>query len=136
MGLGKTFQSICTMWVLLTTGLTGRPTCSRALIITPTSLVANWGGHSRATWALTAQQGRPHRTHAASMPWQACLGDALHCSRAGPSLAASPLSSCSLTSATPCSSGREVDKWLGGRLRPVVVEDATQLKVRRRGGSA
>lgn len=43
MGLGKTFQSICVMWVLLTTGLQGRPTCSRALVITPTSLVANWG---------------------------------------------------------------------------------------------
>lgn len=44
MGLGKTFQSICVMWVLLTNGIYGgNPTCSRALVITPTSLVANWG---------------------------------------------------------------------------------------------
>ncbi|KAI3429643.1 hypothetical protein D9Q98_005729 [Chlorella vulgaris] len=66
MGLGKTFQSICCLWTLLTTGITGRPTCSRALVITPTSLVANWG--------------------------------------------------------------REVDKWLGGRIKPTVIEDAAQLK--------
>ncbi|PSC67575.1 hypothetical protein C2E20_8771 [Micractinium conductrix] len=67
MGLGKTFQSICCMWMLLTSGLQGKPTCSRALVITPTSLVANWG--------------------------------------------------------------REVDKWLGGRIKPVVIEDAAQLKL-------
>ncbi|KAL4421506.1 hypothetical protein ABPG75_010797 [Micractinium tetrahymenae] len=67
MGLGKTFQSICCMWMLLTSGIARKPTCSRALVITPTSLVANWG--------------------------------------------------------------REVDKWLGGRIKPTVIEDAAQLKL-------
>jgi DNA repair and recombination RAD54-like protein len=50
MGLGKTFQSICCLWTLLTTGIMGRPTCSRALVITPTSLVANWGGWLGGCW--------------------------------------------------------------------------------------
>ncbi|KXZ43971.1 hypothetical protein GPECTOR_76g792 [Gonium pectorale] len=44
MGLGKTFQSIATLWTLLTTGVAGgRPTCSKPLILCPASLVANWG---------------------------------------------------------------------------------------------
>lgn len=60
--LGKTFQSIVTMWMLLTNGIFGQPTCTRVLILTPSSLVTNWG--------------------------------------------------------------REVDKWLGRRLRPTVLDDS------------
>jgi hypothetical protein len=115
MGLGKTFQSICTLWMLLTSGLTGRPTCSRALIITPTSLVANWG----AGWIADSPSGACHALFMLS-----CCGDlaaASPCSTPGRCPAASPPSS--------CETGREVDKWLGGRIKPTVVEDATQLKV-------
>lgn len=43
MGLGKTFQSIATIWTLLTKGIHGKPTCQRAIIVTPSSLVQNWG---------------------------------------------------------------------------------------------
>ena len=50
------------MWMLLTNGIFGQPTCARTLILTPSSLVTNWG--------------------------------------------------------------REVDKWLGGRLRPTVLDDS------------
>ena len=32
MGLGKSFQSIATLWMLLSAGLRGAPTCSRVLI--------------------------------------------------------------------------------------------------------
>lgn len=42
MGLGKTFQSVCLLWTLLTQGLDGKPTCKRAAVICPTSLVKNW----------------------------------------------------------------------------------------------
>ncbi len=70
--LGKTFQSIVTMWVLMTNGVHGTPTCSRTLVLTPSSLVTNWG--------------------------------------------------------------REVDKWLAGRLKPIVMDDSNggAVKVRRR----
>lgn len=60
--LGKTFQSIVTLWTLLTTGVHGKSTCSRALVLTPSSLVTNWG--------------------------------------------------------------REMEKWLGGRLKPTVMDDS------------
>lgn len=60
-GLGKTFQSICILWMLVNTGIHGQPTCTRVLVLTPSSLVTNWG--------------------------------------------------------------REVDKWLGGRLKPIVIDD-------------
>ncbi|MEW5317192.1 MAG: hypothetical protein WDW38_008516 [Sanguina aurantia] len=43
MGLGKSFQSIAILWTLLTTGLKGSPTCSKPLILCPSSLVNNWG---------------------------------------------------------------------------------------------
>ncbi|GAB4822557.1 hypothetical protein N2152v2_009603 [Parachlorella kessleri] len=69
MGLGKTFQSIVTMWMLLTNGIQGTPTCSRTLVLVPSSLVTNWG--------------------------------------------------------------REVDKWLGGRLKPVVMDDSSGAAVKR-----
>lgn len=31
------------MWMLLTNGLHGLPTCARTIILTPSSLVTNWG---------------------------------------------------------------------------------------------
>ncbi|KAG2494782.1 hypothetical protein HYH03_007025 [Edaphochlamys debaryana] len=43
MGLGKTFQAIATLWVLLTTGPHGKPAASKPLVLCPPSLVANWG---------------------------------------------------------------------------------------------
>ena len=43
MGLGKTFQSCATIHTLLTTGVNGKPSVSRPLILCPSSLVANWG---------------------------------------------------------------------------------------------
>lgn len=42
MGLGKTFQCISSLYILLTTGIHGQPTCKRALILVPSSLVTNW----------------------------------------------------------------------------------------------
>jgi len=42
MGLGKSLQCIASMWQLLTSGIHGQPTCSRVLILVPSSLVANW----------------------------------------------------------------------------------------------
>jgi hypothetical protein len=44
-GLGKTLQGISLMWTLLCQGspwLGGRPLARRAIIVCPTSLVANW----------------------------------------------------------------------------------------------
>lgn len=44
MGLGKTFQAIATLWTLLTAGVHGgKATCSKPLILCPSSLVSNWG---------------------------------------------------------------------------------------------
>ena len=43
MGLGKTLQSIAVLWAMLTSGVRGEPSCSRPLILCPSSLVANWG---------------------------------------------------------------------------------------------
>jgi DNA repair and recombination RAD54-like protein len=42
MGLGKTLQSIALLWTLLRQGLDGTPMVKRAIIVCPTSLVANW----------------------------------------------------------------------------------------------
>ncbi|EKX48582.1 hypothetical protein GUITHDRAFT_68686, partial [Guillardia theta CCMP2712] len=42
MGLGKTFQSVTLLWTLLTQGIEGKPTITRAAVICPTSLVKNW----------------------------------------------------------------------------------------------
>ncbi|KAF6257532.1 P-loop containing nucleoside triphosphate hydrolase protein [Scenedesmus sp. NREL 46B-D3] len=43
MGLGKTFQTIASLYSLLTKGINGQPTCRKPLILCPTSLVQNWG---------------------------------------------------------------------------------------------
>ena len=48
MGLGKTLQSIALLYTLLTQGFDkGRSTARRVLIVTPTSLVANWRNEIR-----------------------------------------------------------------------------------------
>jgi hypothetical protein len=39
MGLGKTFQTIASLYCLLTKGVNGQPTCRKPLILCPTSLV-------------------------------------------------------------------------------------------------
>jgi SNF2 family DNA or RNA helicase len=39
MGLGKTFQTIASLYCLLTKGIFGQPTCKKPLILCPTSLV-------------------------------------------------------------------------------------------------
>lgn len=39
MGLGKTFQTIASLYCLLTKGVVGVPTCRSPLILCPTSLV-------------------------------------------------------------------------------------------------
>jgi hypothetical protein len=43
MGLGKTFQTVASLWCLLTKGIDGRPTCKKPLVLCPSSLVQNWG---------------------------------------------------------------------------------------------
>ncbi|OQR71271.1 DNA repair and recombination protein RAD54-like [Tropilaelaps mercedesae] len=44
MGLGKTLQTITVLWTLVRQGPTfGRPLVKKALIVTPSSLVKNWG---------------------------------------------------------------------------------------------
>ena len=44
MGLGKTLQSITVLWTLLKQGFQkGKPLVRRAIVVCPTSLVANWG---------------------------------------------------------------------------------------------
>eukprot|EP00775_Hariotina_reticulata_P005925 gene5925-6165_t len=47
MGLGKTFQTIASLYCLLTKGIDGSPTCKKPLILCPTSLVQNWGSELR-----------------------------------------------------------------------------------------
>jgi superfamily II DNA or RNA helicase len=42
MGLGKTIQAISLMWTLLRQGPDGQPAVKKALIVAPSSLVANW----------------------------------------------------------------------------------------------
>ena len=39
---GKTLQAISLMWTVLTQGMDGKPIGRRALVVCPTSLVANW----------------------------------------------------------------------------------------------
>lgn len=36
-------QAIATLWVLLTTGVQGKPSAVRPVILCPSSLVSNWG---------------------------------------------------------------------------------------------
>lgn len=44
MGLGKTLQSVALAWTLLKQGpYGGRPVVKRVLVVTPGSLVQNWG---------------------------------------------------------------------------------------------
>ena len=44
MGLGKTLQAITVMWTLLEQGIyAGEATCDNGIVISPASLVANWG---------------------------------------------------------------------------------------------
>ena len=42
MGLGKTFQCIAYIYTLLRQGENGHPTANRAVVVCPSSLVANW----------------------------------------------------------------------------------------------
>lgn len=42
MGLGKTLQSITLLYTVLRQGMSGSPTARRAIVVCPTSLVANW----------------------------------------------------------------------------------------------
>jgi len=42
MGLGKTLQSVAILWTCLTQGPGPDPLARRAIVVTPTSLVANW----------------------------------------------------------------------------------------------
>ncbi|GMH39369.1 hypothetical protein BSKO_07267 [Bryopsis sp. KO-2023] len=43
MGLGKSFQSIAVLWMMLTSGIDGKPSCHKPLVLCPSSLVQNWG---------------------------------------------------------------------------------------------
>lgn len=44
MGLGKTLQSVALSWTLLKQGpYSGKPVTKRVLVVTPGSLVQNWG---------------------------------------------------------------------------------------------
>lgn len=44
MGLGKTLQSVALSWTLLKQGpYGGKPVVKRVLVVTPGSLVQNWG---------------------------------------------------------------------------------------------
>ena len=43
MGMGKTIQAITLLWTLLRQGPDGVPAARKALIVAPSSLVANWG---------------------------------------------------------------------------------------------
>ena len=56
MGLGKTLQSITLVWTLLKQGPQGasNPYCKRVLIVTPSSLVGNWG-QEFVKWLSTAR---------------------------------------------------------------------------------
>lgn len=43
MGLGKSLQVLAVLWTMLTQGPCGKPTCRRAVLICPASLIGNWG---------------------------------------------------------------------------------------------
>ena len=43
MGLGKSLQVLAVLWTMLTQGPRGKPTCRRAVLICPASLIGNWG---------------------------------------------------------------------------------------------
>lgn len=47
MGMGKTIQAITLLWTLLRQGPDGVPAARKALIVAPSSLVANWGKEIR-----------------------------------------------------------------------------------------
>ncbi|KAA0164784.1 hypothetical protein FNF28_03671 [Cafeteria roenbergensis] len=47
MGLGKTLQSVTLLWTCLQQGPNGSPLARRAIVVTPTSLVANWSQEIR-----------------------------------------------------------------------------------------
>eukprot|EP01124_Arcella_intermedia_P003152 TRINITY_DN11712_c0_g2_i1.p1 TRINITY_DN11712_c0_g2~~TRINITY_DN11712_c0_g2_i1.p1 ORF type:complete len:902 (-),score=298.63 TRINITY_DN11712_c0_g2_i1:2366-4678(-) len=64
MGLGKTLQSICLLWTLLKQGPTG-PAAQKVIIVTPSSLVKNWGkevkkwlGNERLKAVLIGEENR------------------------------------------------------------------------------
>lgn len=42
MGLGKTFQCIAATWAMMVSGIHGQPTCQKAIVLCPKSLVENW----------------------------------------------------------------------------------------------
>lgn len=42
MGLGKTFQCIAVTWAMMVSGIHGHPTCKKAIVLCPKSLVQNW----------------------------------------------------------------------------------------------
>lgn len=43
MGLGKSLQVLAVLWTMLTQGPSGEPTCRRAVLVCPASLIGNWG---------------------------------------------------------------------------------------------
>ena len=43
MGLGKSLQVLAVLWTMLRQGPAGEPTCKRAVLICPASLIGNWG---------------------------------------------------------------------------------------------
>lgn len=43
MGLGKSLQVLAVLWTMLKQGPSGNPTCRRAVLVCPASLVGNWG---------------------------------------------------------------------------------------------
>ncbi|KAL7719918.1 DNA repair and recombination protein RAD54B [Entamoeba marina] len=42
MGLGKTIQAVTLLWTLLRQGPSGIPSCKKAMVVAPSSLVGNW----------------------------------------------------------------------------------------------
>lgn len=63
MGLGKTFQTIASLYCLLTKGIFGHPTCKKPLILCPTSLVQvsaelGWVADHSASCALVSHSIR------------------------------------------------------------------------------
>lgn len=107
MGLGKTFQTIASLYCLLTKGIFNQPTCKKPLILCPTSLVQV----RRVVWGLFVCA---HAFQAACLSRAACRGHPPACNASMLTCAlCADLHACDRTGARSWSSGSETgwSRW-------------------------
>jgi hypothetical protein len=74
MGLGKTFQTIASLYCLLTKGINGQPTCKKPLILCPTSLVQVWRVASIENMIMAEHSSLQHALAISRCVWLTAAG--------------------------------------------------------------